>query len=198
VVKSCPIFDRFVDPKRGICCPETDGIMTKALLVAVDVHYLDDGAARAAAVAAHERAFSRIAWTRTAVVAAGAPYVPRELYLREMPPLRAVIPARGELSLILVDGYVDLDPDGRPGLGAHVHAEFGVPVIGVAKTAFRDASHAARVLRGRSSRPLYVTAAGMSVAEAAGVVGSMAGQFRIPDALKLADRLARGLEIPDA
>jgi deoxyribonuclease V len=172
--------------------------MTETLLMAVDVHYQEDGTARAAAVAAHERCFCRIAWTRTAVVTAGAPYVPGEFYRRELPAIRAVIPVGGELSLIVVDGYVDLDPDGRPGLGAHVHAEFGVPVIGVAKTAFRDASHAARVLRGRSSRPLYVTAAGMAVAEAACVVGEMAGHFRIPDALRLADRLARGLEKPDA
>jgi deoxyribonuclease V len=172
--------------------------MTKALAVAVDVHYPDDGSARAAAVAARERGFSPVAWMRTAVVPAAAPYRPGEFYLRELPPLRAVLAGCGELSLIVVDGYVDLDPDGRPGLGAHVHAEFGVPVIGVAKTAFRDATHAARVIRGRSARPLYVTAAGMAVAEAAAVVREMAGQFRMPDALKLADRLARGLEMPDA
>ena len=164
----------------------------------MDVHYLDGGNARAALVAAHERGFSPVAWTRTAIVPVVAPYKPGEFYLREMPPLRAVIPAGGELSLIVVDGYVDLDPSGRPGLGAHVHAEFGVPVIGVAKTAFRGASHAAGVLRGGSSRPLYVTAAGMTVAEAGTLVREMAGRFRLPDALKLVDRLARGLETPGA
>ena len=79
-----------------------------------------------------------------------------------------------------------------------MHAEFGVPVICVAKTAFRGASHAAGVLRGGSSRPLYVTAAGLTVAEAASVVGEMAGRFRLPDALKRVDRLARGLETPSA
>jgi hypothetical protein len=66
------------------------GITTDALFTAVDVHYLDDGNARAALVAAHERGFSRVAWTQAAVVPAGAPYVPGEFYLREMPPLRAV------------------------------------------------------------------------------------------------------------
>jgi deoxyribonuclease V len=91
----------------------------------------------------------------------------------------------------VVDGYVDLDPDGRPGLGAHVHAEFGVPVIGVAKTVFGTATHAARVLRGLSSRPLYVTAAGMTIADAAVLVTDMAGRFRVPDALKTVDHLAR-------
>jgi deoxyribonuclease V len=75
--------------------------------------------------------------------------------------------------------------------------EFGVPVIGVAKTRFRTATHAAQVFRGESSRPLHVTAAGMTVAEAAGVVSEMAGQFRLPDAIKLVDQLARGVDVPD-
>jgi deoxyribonuclease V len=170
----------------------------EGLFVAVDVHYLDDATSRAAMVAARDRRFSVSTSSRTAIVPAVAPYRPGEFYLRELPPLRAVIPPPGELALIVVDGYVDLDPGGRPGLGARVYAEFGVPVIGVAKTAFRTATHAAKVLRGQSSRPLYVTAAGMTVADATHLVSDMAGQFRIPDALKRADRLARGLEPPDA
>ena len=133
----------------------------RSLFVAVDVHYLDDGRARAAAVTALDPRFALIAGTSTAVVAVTAAYQPGEFYRRELPPLQAVIPRSGELALIVVDGYVDLDADGRPGLGAHVHAEFGVPVIGMAKTPFRTATHAARVSRGRSGRPLYVTAAGM-------------------------------------
>jgi len=169
-----------------------------ALLVAVDVHYLDGARARAAVVAARDRRFSTVAWAEIAMVSGVPEYQPGEFYRRELPPLKAVIPACEELGLIVVDGYVDLDPDGRPGLGAHVQAEFGVPVIGVAKTAFRAATHAAEVLRGQSSRPLYVTAAGMTVADAAALVADMAGQFRLPDALKLVDRLARGLEQPGA
>jgi deoxyribonuclease V len=169
----------------------------QALFVAVDAHYLDDGGARAAMVAARDRRFASVTCTLTAIVPVDAPYEPGAFYLRELPPLRAVIPASDELELIVVDGYVDLDPDGRPGLGAHVHAEFGVPVIGVANTAFRTATHAAQVFRGRSSRPLLVTAAGMTTADAACLVSEMAGQFRLPDALKLADRLARGLQMPE-
>jgi len=38
----------------------------------------------------------------------------------------------------------------------------------------------------------------MTIADAARLVSGMAGQFRVPDALKLADRLARGLEPPGA
>jgi deoxyribonuclease V len=101
------------------------------------------------------------------------------------------------LSLLVIDGYADLDPDGQPGLGARARDEFGVPVIGVAKTPFRTATHAIAVLRGTSARPLYVTAAGMPRAEAASLVRQMAGRHRLPDALRRADALARhGLPQP--
>jgi deoxyribonuclease V len=166
------------------------------LFAAVDVCYLGSGGARAALVAASDPGFGDVAGSRTAMVAQVAGYRPGEFWLRELPPLRAVCRGVADLALIVVDGYVDLDPAGRPGLGARVHAEFGVPVVGVAKTLFRGAVHAAHVRRGRAARPLYVTAAGMSVADAARLVGQMAGNFRIPDALRLADRLARGLEQP--
>jgi deoxyribonuclease V len=82
-------------------------------------------------------------------------------------------------------------PAGRPGLGAHAHAEFGIPVIGVAKSQFRTATHAVPVLRGSSARPLFVTAAGMPTADAADLVRRMAGRYRRPDALRRADTLAR-------
>jgi deoxyribonuclease V len=74
------------------------------------------------------------------------------------------------LGLLVVDGYVDLDPSGRPALGAHVHAEFGIPVIGVAKSAFRAATHAVPVPWRNSAGPVFVTAAGMPRADAAELV----------------------------
>ena len=70
-------------------------------------------------------------------------------------------------------------------------------MIGVAKSAFRTATHAIAVRRGTSARPLYVTAAGMLRADAADLVRHMAGQHRLPDALRRADSLARhGLPQP--
>ena len=95
------------------------------------------------------------------------------------------------LGLLVVDGYADLDPSGRPGLGSHAHAEFGIPVIGVAKSRFRTATHAVPVARGSSARPLFVTAAGMPAAAAADLVRHMTGRYRLPDALRRADHLAR-------
>jgi hypothetical protein len=60
-------------------------------------------------------------------------------------------------------------------------------VIGVAKSAFRTATHAIAVLHGASARPLYVTAAGMPRADAAGLVRHMAAQHRLPDAQRRVD-----------
>jgi deoxyribonuclease V len=161
------------------------------VFAAADVHYLRSGGARAAVVVAADAAFSVVLAERTATVPRVMPYRPGEFFVRELPPLRAVLRGVDGLGLLIVGGYVDLDPGGRPGLGAHAHDEFGVAVIGVAKTAFRTATHAVPVLRGRSARPLYVTATAIPLAEAAELVRHMAGPFRLPDALRRADALAR-------
>jgi deoxyribonuclease V len=161
------------------------------VFVAADVHYLASGGARAAAVLAADAAFSRLAGDRIAVVPDVEPYRPGQFYLRELPPLRAALDGLTAMTLLVIDGYADLDPDGRPGLGARARDEFGVPVIGVAKSVFGTATHAIAVLRGTSARPLYVTAAGMPGADAACLVRHMAGRHRIPDALRRADTLAR-------
>jgi deoxyribonuclease V len=170
---------------------ETGGYPDGGLCVAVDVHYLSTGGARAAAVLAADAAFAHVLAERTALVLRVAPYRPGEFYLRELPPLRAVLADLDGLGLLVVDGYADLDPGGRPGLGARAHAEFGIPVIGVAKSRFRTATHAVPVLRGSSARPLFVTAAGMTAADAADLVRDMAGRYRLPDALRRTDTLAR-------
>jgi deoxyribonuclease V len=170
---------------------ETGSHQDFGVCAATDVHYLRTGAARAAAVLAADATFTHVLTERTAVVHQVAPYQPGEFYLRELPPLRAVLHEVSGLGLLIVDGYADLDPGGRPGLGAHAHAAFGIPVIGVAKSRFRTATHAVPVVRGSSARPLFVTAAGMPAADAADLVRHMAGRHRLPDALRRADTLAR-------
>ena len=161
------------------------------MCAAVDVHYLSTGGARAAAVLAADAAFAHVLAERTAVLPQVPPYQPGEFYLRELPPLRAVLEDLSGLGLLVVDGYADLDPRGRPGLGARAHAELGLPVIGVAKSRFRTATHAVPVLRGSSVRPLFVTAAGMPSGGTADLVRHMAVRYRLPHALRRADTLAR-------
>jgi deoxyribonuclease V len=169
---------------------EIGDIPAHGLFGAADVHYR--GPARAAVVAAADPRFARIVAERTIAVPHAAPYHPGQFYLRELPPLLAVLDGFGRLDLLVIDGYTDLDPAGRPGLGARLHAALGVPVVGVAKSAFAAATHAIAVRRGASARPLFVTAAGIGREQAARLVRDMAGPFRIPDALRRADALARG------
>jgi deoxyribonuclease V len=155
------------------------------------VHYPDTGGARAALVVYRDPMFAALDARLVAELDDVAPYRPGNFYERELPAIRAVLARTEPVDLLVVDGFVDLDPAGRPGLGAHVHAELGRPVIGVAKTFFRSATHAVPVLRGSSRRPLYVTAAGLPLAEAAALIATMHGATRLPTALALVDRLAR-------
>lgn len=172
---------------------------TSRRYAAVDVHYPAGGGARAALLVASDPELATVVAERTVTLTHVEPYRPGAFVLRELPPLLAVLAAAGlgdGLDVLVVDGYVQLDPDGRPGLGAHVHRELGVAVIGVAKTAFRAATQAVEVHRGTSGRPLFVTAAGLPVAEAAERVRAMAGPHRLPDALRRVDGLARGTLTP--
>jgi len=163
---------------------------------AVDVHYPATGGARAALVLGEDATLTTIVGERVVWLDSVAPYRPGSFYLRELPAIHAVLAGAPPLRLLVVDGYCDLDPSGRPGLGAHVHDETGIPVIGVAKTAFHTATHAVALRRGTASNPVYVTACGIDLDEAARLVGRMAGPYRLPDALRRVDALARGHVAP--
>jgi deoxyribonuclease V len=103
----------------------------------------------------------------------------------------AVLPTRPRL--VVIDGYVDLGTEPRPGLGRHLWLALGgtVPVVGVAKTAYAGTSTAAVVRRGRSRQPLHVTAVGIPLAEAAAGVAAMHGADRLPTLLVAVDHAAR-------
>jgi deoxyribonuclease V len=125
------------------------------------------------------------------------PYEPGSFYKRELPCLLKLLePVKDRAETIIVDGYVWLGPHSRSGLGAHLYEALAkkVPVIGVAKSVFRGATNAEAVLRGRSLRPLYVTAAGMDPVVAARNILGMHGPHRIPSLLKRVDQLCRGTE----
>ena len=170
---------------------QTGGRPDCGVCAAVDVHYLRTGGARAAAVLAADAGLAHVLAGRTAVLPQVPPDQPGRFCLRELPPLRAVLDELSGLGLLVIDGYPGLDPGGRPGPGADAHAEFGIPVIGVATSRFGTATRAVPVVRGSSAPPLFITAAGLPSAEAADLVRRMTGQYRLPDALRRADTLAR-------
>src|SRR6185369_8923571 len=124
-------------------------------------------------------------------------YEPGQFFRRELPCLLAVLKVLPTADVILIDGYVWLGDGNKPGLGAHLYKSLSerTPVIGVAKTKFKGADSAAEVLRGRSTRPLFITAAGMSQECAAAHIRSMQGLYRIPTLLKRVDSLCRNTHI---
>lgn len=163
----------------------------------VDVHYDAHGAAKAALIVSRDLSLADVESEHVAEILRTAPYESGALFKRELPCIQAVLALGPSLDLLIIDGYATLDPHGRPGLGAHAAAVFDLPVIGIAKTPFRTATHAVEVTRGTATRPLYITTAGeFEVTKAAQIVTNMAGPYRIPDVLARVDRLARGRDQP--
>ncbi len=161
------------------------------MLACVDAHY-SDRATAAACVLFRRWEDAQPAGERTILLPPARPYRPGHFYERELPALVAVLGYVADLEVVVVDGNVWLG-ERQPGLGAHLHEALKgrVSVVGVAKSAFRGSASAEPVLRGKSRRPLWVTAAGLGQHEAAAAVQRMAGAHRIPELLRRVDGLAR-------
>lgn len=160
---------------------------------ALDVHYDGQGAA-ASCVVFESWEDSSPAEVHRAVIPEAAGYRPGRFYERELPGLLAVLAEAGrEFESIVIDGYVHIRAGEGKGLGQHLWEALGreIEVIGVAKNPLRLADRFAPVLRGRSAKPLFVSAAGCSLAAARRAVLSMHGPYRIPTLLRLADQYAR-------
>lgn len=166
------------------------------MIVCIDSYYQDQ-AVTTAAVMFRGWADARAAHTLVKQdTTDGGPeaYVAGQFFRRELPFLMSILQALPVVAeTIIVDGYVWLDPHGKKGLGAILYDQLPVaaPVIGVAKNKLVG-SAGAEVLRGGSTRPLYVTAVGVHQDQAAEHIRSMHGPHREPTLLKLADRLSRG------
>lgn len=93
----------------------------------------------------------------------------------------------------MIDGYVYLGASNKPGLGWHVWDMINgrFPVIGVAKSAFQDTPKNTELLRGKSKRPLFITAEGIDTETARLYIKNMHGEYRIPTLLKRVDALCR-------
>jgi len=166
-------------------------------ILAVDVSYQED-VAQVAGVLIEKWEDTAIIQSHVFTMPCPAPYEPGAFYKRELPCILALLDrmkAPGVINpekpdFIIIDGYVDLGKD-HPGLGRHLVNALGhANVIGVAKTAFKDAPHK-ECLRGKSKNPLYITSAGVSVHLADVAIRLMHGPYRIPTILKEVDRLSR-------
>jgi len=161
---------------------------------ALDVHY-ESRRAIGACVVFDDWSDSEPAALVRVVVPGASPYRPGRFYERELPCLLSVLGRSGcEFETIVIDGYVHLRAEVGKGLGAHLFASlpYSPVVIGVAKSPLKIADRFVAITRGRSARPLFVSAIGCPVEQAAQSIASMHGPHRIPTLLKLADRHARG------
>ncbi|OCK49947.1 endonuclease V [Chryseobacterium sp. CBo1] len=117
-------------------------------------------------------------------------------YKRELPCILSLLKKIDlkESDIIIVDGYVTLDNDGKIGLGGYLYNALNnkIPVIGIAKNGFAaEDSKRREVFRGESKTPLFVTSQGIDVDEIKIVVENMNGAYRIPTLLKKLDQLTR-------
>jgi deoxyribonuclease V len=162
------------------------------MIAALDVHYDEIASSALAAAVVFQNWEDEEPLREYTVRCNGiAAYVPGQFFQRDLPCLLAVLGAIQEpINVVVIDGYVSLGD--KPGLGIHLWEALQrqKAVVGVAKTRFHSAS-AVEVYRGLSKTPLFVTAVGMEVAEAATKVVTMSGSHRNPKLLKGVDQLAR-------
>ena len=161
------------------------------MIAAFDVDYKEDQANTGCVLFSKWSAAEPTATYRR-VKSGIAPYERGSFYKRELPCILDMIGSlEEELTCLVVDGYVMLGE--KKGLGMHLFEHFGgkVPVVGVAKTSFGSGVFCREVYRGQSQNPLYVTTAGLTMAEAASRIHWMHGEHRFPTLLKLVDTLSR-------
>jgi deoxyribonuclease V len=162
------------------------------MILAIDVHYKTEAAKVVCAVLQHWKdASASHFWIK--YVKNVAPYIPGAFYKRELPCMLEILQDVDftTIECVIIDGFVVLDDTGKPGLGTYLYESIQqkVSVIGVAKSRFhQNTKNVVPVLRGESKNPLFVTAVGIDLQQAANNILYMHGKYRIPDVLKELDR----------
>ena len=160
----------------------------------LDVHYRSD---RSVAACVAFRGWQDGEPTRIVRVAVPSveDYRAGAFYERELPCLLTVLEEAGlKFDTIIIDGYVHLRPEVGKGLGSHLAQAlpYSPVVIGVAKSPLHIADRFTAIVRGRSAKPLFVSALGCPLDVAGRRIRGMHGPHRVPTMLRLADQCARG------
>ncbi len=165
------------------------------MIVAIDVHYRATEA-KIVGVFFENWENENAACVRETFKTDIAEYESGAFYKRELP---CILQLLSEIDLttveiIVIDGYVFLDDLQKAGLGFHLFEalEQKKVVIGVAKTSFHQNSRYVKpVFRGESERPIFVSAIGIELDEAAQQIQKMYGAFRMPKLLQELDSLTK-------
>ncbi|NBW37304.1 MAG: endonuclease V [Cytophagia bacterium] len=165
------------------------------MILAFDTYYFDNKA-KTVCIAFNDWSGTSTDKVYTEITEGVEAYQPGEFYKRELPCILSLLKKMDtdQVEAIVIDGYVYLDDNGQLGLGGHLYHRLHskIPIIGVAKTNFKTIDkHKEIIVRGKSVRPLYITAVGIDIILAAKFIQQMAGEHRIPSLLKKLDTLTR-------
>ncbi len=164
------------------------------MILVVDVDYKNT-IANAAALVFKKFSDESPLSSYTKIIKNIAEYKSGEFFRRELPCILEILKVVNEkIDLIVVDGYVWLNSNQKPGLGAHLFEalENKTPIIGVAKRSFHGKNDKmSKIIRGESTNPLYITSVGIELKTAANYIAQMHGIYRIPTLLKKVDQLCR-------
>jgi len=165
------------------------------MILAVDVDYRDDNSAKVAGVLFENWEDKEPTQILISHIPKVNEYISGQFYKRELPCILDILKqVDDKLDYIVVDSYVYLNE--KMGLGAYLYEALNqeIKVIGVAKSEFRNISNETYLYRGESKKPLYITSAGVDIAQAKEFIAQMHGHYRFPTLLKEVDRLCRESE----
>ncbi|CAL2076327.1 Endonuclease V [Tenacibaculum sp. 190524A05c] len=164
------------------------------MIIAIDVHYRE--LAKTVAISFKDWESEEVMNIKQSFSNYSSEYISGEFYKRELPCIEGILNEfnKTEIELIIIDGYVTLNEEGKFGLGAYLFEKLNsqIPIIGVAKKKFSEASNnQIKIYRGISKNPLFITSIGIDLKKSAYLIKNMKGKYRIPDLLKLVDQKSK-------
>ena len=161
------------------------------MIVAFDTYY-SANSAKTVGIGFHNWMDNEIAVIKSEIIEGVAEYESGKFYKRELPCILSLLNKFeiGRIKTIIVDGYTTIDNKGENGLGGYLYDSLKrkIPVVGIAKNRYKlNSMNAKEILRGNSSKPLFISTLGIDLDLVAEKVKSMHGDFRIPTILKMLD-----------
>lgn len=165
------------------------------MIYAFDTYYREDKA-KTVCVGFENWEDEIFTMSKTQITNVKSDYVSGQFYKRELPCILNLLNQikLNDNDIIIVDGFVYLNDDMKLGLGGHLYNAIGAtnPIIGVGKSNFATLDKLKRqVLRGKSKKPIYVTAIGFDLEEATNKIQDMYGEFRMPYLLSQLDQMTK-------
>lgn len=161
------------------------------MILAFDTYYFEEKA-KTVCIAFNDWTDSEPANAYEETIEGVDEYEPGAFYKRELPCILSLLNKIeiDNIEVIIVDGYVILDDNGKIGLGGFLFEklEKRIPIVGVAKTGFHNnQNNVVELFRGKSKKPLYITARGIVLEQAKNRIKLMHGDYRMPTLLQILD-----------